>query len=165
MNYLLVLVASILTASGCSPAQRIAESTNAIRLEAAALADHGAKIGDPEVISRANRIDALAGGITVDLSGVVDRTPAWMGVVAWCAAGVVLVAVAVILWQTGLGTFVRLGIGWIPRRKIAAAEMAADMLDPARPESEREFVAAARAADPLLDSAFRRVSKQRKATP
>jgi len=165
MIYLLVLIASILTASGCSPAQRIAESTNAIRLEAAALAEYGAEIGDQEVVTRANRIDALAGGIVIDLSGVVDRTPAWMGVVAWCAAGVVLVAVAVILWQTGLGTVVRLAIGWLPRRKIQAAEMAADMLDPARPESEREFIAAARASDPLLDSAFRRVSKQRKAKP
>jgi len=165
MIYLLVLVASILTAAGCSPAQRIAESTNAIRLEAAALADHGVKIGDPEVIDRANRIDALAGGITVDLSGVVDRTPAWMGVLAWCAAGVGLVAVAVILWQTGIGTMIRLAIGWLPRRKIAAAEMAVSMLDPARPESEREFIAAARAADPLLDSAFRRVNQQRKAKP
>ena len=151
MIYLLVLIASILTASGCSPAQRIAESTNAIRFEAAALAEYGAEIGDPEVVTRANRIDALAGGIVIDLSGVVDRTPAWMGVVVWCAAGVVLVAVAVILWQTGLGTVVRLAVGWLPRRKIQAAEMAADMLDSARPESEREFIAAARASDPLLD--------------
>ena len=165
MIYLLVVIASILIAPGCSPAQRIAESTNAIRLEAAALADHGSRIGDKEVVTRANRIDLLAGGIAVDLSGVEDRTPAWLGMVTWIAVAAVVVAVMVILWQTGLGTMIRIAIGWIPRRKTAAAEMAADMLDPARPESEREFVAAARASDPLLDAAFRRVSKQRKAKP
>lgn len=161
MIYLLVIVFVL---SGCSPAQRIAESSQAIRLEASALAEHGKRINDTFVVSAANRIDLLAGGIAVDLSGVVDRTPAWMGVLAWCAAGVVLVAVAVILWQTGIGTFIRVAIGWIPRRKTAAAEMAADMLDPARPESEREFVAAARASDPLLDAAFRRVKKKKEAT-
>lgn len=165
MIYLLVLFASILIAPGCSPAQRIAESTNAIRIEAAALSDYGTKIGNQEVVSRANRIDLLAGGIAVDLSGVQDRTSDWQRLAIWIAAAVALVAIAFIVWSSGLGTIIRVAIGWIPRRKTATAEMAVDMLDPARPESEREFVAAARASDPLLDAAFRRVSKQRKAKP
>jgi hypothetical protein len=165
MIYLLIVFASILIAPGCSPAQRIAESTNAIRLEAAALADYGTKIGNQEVVTRANRIDLLAGGIAVDLSGVEDRTSDWQRMAIWIAAAVSLVAIAFILWSSGLGTAVRLALNWIPRRQTATAEMAVSMLDPARPESEREFVAVARASDPLLDAAFRRASKQRKAKP
>jgi hypothetical protein len=165
MIYLLVVVASILIAPGCSPAQRIAESSQAIRLEASALAEHGKRINDTFVVSAANRIDLLAGGIAVDLSGVEDKTPAWIGMMVWIAIAAVLVASAVILWQTGIGTAIRVAIGWIPRRKAAAAALAVDMLDPSSPEGDREYIAAQRAQDPLFDAAYRRAKKQKEATP
>ena len=69
------------------------------------------------------------------------------------------VAVAFVLWQSGAFTALRIAIGWLPRRQVATAELAADMLDPARPESEREFVAAMRARDPVFDAAYRRIKK------
>jgi hypothetical protein len=162
MIYLLVIA---LLLSGCSPAQRIAESSQAIRLEASALAEHGKKINDTFVVSAANRIDLLAGGIAVDLSGVEDKTPAWIGMMVWIAIAAVLVASAVILWQTGIGTAIRLAIGWIPRRKTVAASLAVDMLDPSSPEGDREYIAAQRAQDPLFDAAYRRAKKQKEATP
>jgi hypothetical protein len=71
------------------------------------------------------------------------------------------VAVVVVLWQTGICNAIRVSLGWIPRRKQATAELAVDMLNPDRPEGEREFIAALRAQDEGFDLAYRR-AKARK---
>jgi hypothetical protein len=49
----------------------------------------------------------------------------------------------------------------LPRRKVAAAELALDTLDDSRPENDRELVAALR-VDPEFDAAFRKAQKRRK---
>jgi hypothetical protein len=163
MLYLAIIVLGFFL-SACSPVQRIADATNRIRLEAQVVKMRGLEIGDQEVVLGADKIIALASGIHVDLGGVEDKTPAWMSMLTWIALAAVLVAVAVILWQTGIGTFIRVAIGWIPRRKIAAASLAVDMLDPASPEGDREYIAAQRAQDPLFDAAYRRAKKKKEAT-
>jgi len=56
----------------------------------------------------------------------------------------------------------RVAIGWLPRKKVAAAELAVDMLDPNRPEGDREFIAAMR-SDPEFDAAYRKAKTRRKA--
>jgi hypothetical protein len=162
MIYLLVVTLSFLCA--CSPVQRIANSANEIRAEAQAVKMRGLETNDPQIVSSADKIIALSSSIHVDLGGVEDKTPAWMSMLTWIALAAVLVAVAVILWQTGIGTFIRVAIGWIPRRKIAAASLAVDMLDPASPEGDREYIAAQRAQDPLFDAAYRRAKKKKEAT-
>jgi len=151
--YFAVIIVSLL--AGCSPVSRIANNTNEIRTQAQLLADHGITINDPIVVTGATRIDTLAAGIHVALGGVEDKTPAWMSMLTWIAIAAVVVAVCVILWQTGIGTFVRIAIGWLPRRKVAIADLAASTLDPSRPEGDRELVAALR-ADPEIDAAFKR---------
>jgi len=157
--FLLVLLC---VCAACSPVQRIANSSNAIRAEAQALREHGEATQDTEVISRATAIDSLAAGIHVELAGVEDKTPAWVTMITWGAVGLVAVALCVLLWQTGIGTAIRVAIGWIPRRKVSQAELAVDMLDPDRPEGDREFIAAMR-SDPEFDAAFRKAQKRRKA--
>jgi hypothetical protein len=69
--------------------------------------------------------------------------------------------VAFVLWQSGAFTAVRIAIGWLPRRKVAAAELAVSTLDDSRPEGDRELVAALR-ADPEFDAAFKRAKGRRK---
>jgi len=160
IRYLLLVLLCLCVA--CSPVQRIANSSNAIRLEAQALRQHGEAIHDNEVVTRATTIDAFAAGIHVDLAGVEDKTPAWVEMLTWGAIAAVAIAVCVLLWQTGLGTAIRIAIGWIPRRKVSQAELAVDMLDPDRPEGDREFIAAMR-SDPLFDAAFRKAQTRRKA--
>jgi hypothetical protein len=77
-------------------------------------------------------------------------------------AAIIAVAIVVVLWQTQLGTLIRVAIGWLPtRRKVSQAELAVDMLDPNRPEGDREFVAALR-QDPEFDSAYRKAQTRRK---
>jgi hypothetical protein len=161
--YIAVITVSLL--AGCSPVSRIANNTNEIRTQAQLLADHGMAINDPVVVTGATRIDTLAAGIHVALGGVEDKTPAWMSMLTWIAVAAVVVAVCVILWQTGIGTFVRIAIGWLPRRQRQDADLAAGMLDPSKPEDAREYIAARRASDPYFDAAFKKARAGKKETP
>ena len=159
MKYAIFLCLALI---GCSPVSRIANNTNEIRTQAQLLADHGMAINDPVVVTGATRIDTLAAGIHIALGGVEDKTPAWMSMLTWIAIAAVVVAVCVLLWQTGLGTAVRVMVGWLPRKKVSQAELAVDMLDPSRAESGREMIAAMR-SDPEFDAAFRKAQSRRKA--
>lgn len=157
------LVAVALLAVACSPVERIAGDTNAIRTDAQALIDHGHAIKDAEVVERATRIDTTAADIHVQLTQVQDITPAWLSTLRWWGVAVAVVGIAFLVWQSGIGTAVRVAIGWLPRKKVTAAELAVDMLDPNRPEGDREYVAAMRAQDPEFDAAFRKAQTRRKA--
>jgi hypothetical protein len=156
-------VTACLWLSACSPVQRIAQSSNDIRAEAQGLIQRGTETGDAEVVSRATRIEALASGIHVQLSGVENKTSPILTALTYGAAAVVAVALVILLWQTGIGTAIRVAIGWLPRRKVVAAELAVDMLDPNRPEGDREYIAVMRAQDPMFDAAFRKAQTRRKA--
>jgi len=156
--------ASLILASlwlvGCSELAKVSENATAIQAESQALIDHGRLVGDKEVVTRAGRIHDLAADIHGRIPHLEDKTPVWLSTLWWAAAAVALIAVAVILWQTGLGTAVRVAIGWLPRRKVQDASLAAGMLDPDKPEDAREYVAARRASDPEFDAAWRRVHKK-----
>lgn len=159
MRWAVLLVAL----AGCSPVERIAGNTNVIRQDAQALIDHGNAIKDAEVVDRATRINENAADIHVQLTKVQDITPAWLSTLKWWGIAVAVAGIAFLVWNSGIGTFVRVAIGWLPRKKVAAAELAVDMLDPDRPEGEREYVAAMRAQDPEFDAAFRKAQTRRKA--
>lgn len=150
---------------GCSSISRIGNNTNAIRTEAQILIDHGVAVNDPVVVNGASKIDTLAAGIHIALGGVEDKTPAWMSMLTWIAIAAVVVAVVVLLWQTGLGTMIRLAIGWLPRKQRQDADLAASMLNPSQPEDAREYIAARRASDPYFDAAFKKARAAHKETP
>jgi len=158
----LAAMALLLGLAACSPVERIAKANNAIRLEARQLADHGTATNDKVVVDSANRIDGLAAGISVDLSQVEDKTPAWMTMLQWWGIALAALAVLVILWQSGALTGLRILVGWLPRKKVAQAELAADMLDPNSPEGDREYVAFMRSQDAEFDAAFKRAVNRRK---
>jgi len=99
------------------------------------------------------------------LTGVEDETPWWAGMIGWVAVAVVAVCVVVVLWQTGLGTAVRVALGWIPRKVSRDAELAAAMLSDEQQENPREYVAARRAADPLFDASFRKAKTSQQKPP
>jgi len=158
MRWAVVVVAL----AGCSPVERIAGNTNVIRQDAQALIDHGNAIKDAEVVDRATRIDENAADIHVQLTKVQDITPAWLSTLKWWGVAVAVGGIAFLVWQSGIGTAVRVAVGWLPRRKVTQAELAVDMLDPDRPEGEREYVAAMRAQDPEFDAAYRKIAQKRR---
>jgi hypothetical protein len=91
--------------------------------------------------------------------------PAWLSTLKWWGIAVAVVGIAFLLWQSGVGTAIRIAIGWLPRKKVAQAELAADMLDPNSPEGDREYVAFMRSQDAEFDAAFKRaVSRRKKGT-
>ncbi len=152
----------VLLLAGCNPVARISSNATAIRNEAGALIDHGNAIGDQVVVQGATRIDEHAAAIHGDIPNVQAITPAWLSTLKWWGIALAVVAVAFVLWQSGAFTAVRIAIGWLPRRKVAMADLAASTLDPSRPEGDRELVAALR-SDPEFDAAFKKAQKHRKA--
>ena len=161
MKNLAVLL--VLALAACNPVARISANATAIRNEAGALIDHGNATGDQVVVHGATRIDAAAAAIHGDIPSVQAVTPAWLSTLQWWGIAVAVAGIAFLVWQSGIGTAVRVAVGWLPRRKVTQAELAVDMLDPDRPEGEREYVAAMRAQDPEFDAAFRKAQTRRKA--
>jgi hypothetical protein len=152
----------ILLLAACNPVARISSNATAIRNEAGALIDHGNAIGDQVVVQGATRIDEHAAAIHGDIPNVQPITPAWLSTLKWWGIALAVAGGAFVLWQSGAFTAVRIAIGWLPRRKVAAAELAVDTLDESRPEGDRELVAALR-SDPEFDAAFKKAQKRRKA--
>jgi hypothetical protein len=155
----------VLLLAGCNPVERISANATAIRNEAGVLIDHGNATGDQVVVQGATRIDEHAAAIHGDIPNVQAITPAWLSTLKWWGIALAVASVAFVLSQSGAFTAVRIAIGWLPRRKVAAAELAVSTLDPSRPEGDRELVAALR-ADPEFDAAFKRAKgrKQKGAT-
>ncbi len=159
MSRISIVVCLFLAA--CNPVARISANATAIRNEAGALIDHGNAIGDQVVVQGATRIDEHASAIHGDIPSVQAITPAWLSTLKWWGIAVAVVGIAFVAWQGGLFSFVRIAIGWLPRRKVAAAELAVDTLDESRPEGDRELVTLLR-ADPEFDAAFKRAKGRRK---
>lgn len=155
------LLLAVLLLAGCNPVARISANATAIRNEAQALIDHGNATGDQVVVQGATRIDAAAAAIHGDIPAVQAITPAWLSTLQWWGIALAVAGVAFVLWQSGAFTAIRIAVGWLPRRKVAQAELALDTLDDSRPENDRELVAALR-ADPEFDAAFRKAQTRRK---
>ena len=151
----------VLALTACNPVARISANATAIRNEANALIDHGNATGDQVVVHGATRIDAAAAAIHGDIPSVQAVTPAWLSTLQWWGIAVAVAGIAFLAWNSGIGTFIRIAIGWLPRRKVAAAELAVDTLDESRPEGDRELVTLLR-ADPEFDAAFKRAKGRRK---
>ena len=156
----------ILLASACSPSREIADRANGIAERAQddiaawdrverAHKDLASEASQGRSRARADIVDAHR--INRALTGVEDQTPWWASMIGWIAIAVVFVCIVIALWQTGLGQVVRIAIGWIPRKKVQDAELAAAMLDDDKKENAREYVAARRSADPMFDAAYRKV--------
>lgn len=155
------IVPIALLLGACNPVQRISSHANAIRTEAQALGEHGHAIGDPVVVTGAERIDGLAAGIHDELPNVTNKVPAWLSTLQWWGVAIAVAGIAFLVWQSGIGTAIRIAIGWLPRKKVAQAELAVDMLDPQSPEGDREYIAFMRSQDAEFDAAFRKASAKR----
>ena len=152
---------------GCSASERIAVEANGIGERAETIHRLALRIGETsqqaEVIAdaasiaiEASTIEKKTQAIHATLPGVSDTHP-YLNAVKWVALAAAVLAVAWIIHATGLGTAVRIAVGWIPRRQIDTAEMMSATLAHDKPETVRELVAMMRAQDPLLDKAMRQV--------
>lgn len=147
---------------GCSAVKEISTSNHIIQENAMAIID-------TRDISVAHKYAEIILGETKDISGAVgevaDITPWWANLLKYGFISISGIAVVVILWQTGLGTVIRLAVGWLPSRKINEAKLAVSALNDTDPVTMREYIAAKRSSDPMFDAAWKKeVDNARKTT-
>ena len=162
------LILFVALTAGCSATKEIASSASVAASAAHSISERASFIvansSQPEIVAAAVVIKGDAAvilhevaQISTAVAGVKDIVPFW-GLVQWALGAVVAVALVALLWQTGLGTLIRVAIGWIPRRVQNEADLAGKMLSE-DPTTAREFVAAKRASDPLFAAAWGRSTK------
>lgn len=95
------------------------------------------------------------------LPRVEDKLPFWASVLDRVAVAGIVIAIAYILWNTGIGTLLKrliYSFSWfIPRRSTRDASMDRKIADSEDTMSIREAVAAKRASDPAYDAAYRKL--------
>ena len=162
------IILAVLTA-GCSATKEIASSASIAASSAHSIYERSAFIithsAQPEIVAAAVTIGADAEiilnetrQISIAVSGVKDAIPFWATLLQYGLLCAILLGAVALLWMTGLGTLIRVAIGWIPRRVQNEADLAGKMLSD-DPATAREFVAAKRASDPLFAAAWGRSTK------
>ena len=159
-------------AFGCSATKRIATTATDISNTAATSKDRFATIESEATASTPNlplieseavggqadqaHILSLVNRINETLPSVEDQAPYWMILVEYGLLALILIAVAWILWSTGIGSLLKRLIGFVPRAKRREAELARAVMDDNSPATVREYVAVRRATDKDFDEAYKR---------
>lgn len=164
------LILVCLLSLGCSASRRIAVEANTISSRAERIVELSDQIGDTskevesirsaaEIQLEARKIRSSVAEIHNTLPGVKDVTPWWADLIRWLLIAFVGAALVWVLYATGAASAIRVAIGWIPRRKINEAEMAAATLAQDRPETLREWIAMKRASDREFDAAWKKAQE------
>jgi len=147
----------------------VTEQANQAKLVAE---DISVTTSEPETIAKAIEIVGLqeeiigtASGIRTKLHGVQDTTPTWLRVISQFSIALIIIGVIVLLWQTGIGSFIKkvfwsMGL-FIPKRAMRSAEVDLKALDDTNPLSYRESVAVRRTSDPAYEYAMKKVRNRR----
>lgn len=169
---------------GCSNVQRAQEGVNDVRAEASFSRSTVLEVADspplnptspsPEADSARGKLQAVAAsqvkileitdGISVALTGVVDKESGWVTILKryWWIVG--LIVVMIFLTVSGGWTIVRSALSWvgllIPKATRLQAQAGVAMLDPADPVTPREAIAVRRASDPTYNRAFEAAQKE-----
>jgi hypothetical protein len=161
------LILTLFCVLGCSASRHIAEEANTISARANRIIELTDKIGNTskevesirsatEIQLEAHKIRDSVAEIHSTLPGVKDITPWWADLIRWLLIATAGAAIVWLLYATGAVSVIRVAVGWIPRRKVTEAEMAAATLDQSRPETLREWIAMKRATDREFDAAWRK---------
>jgi len=160
----------------CSPTKRIAKATTGINDAATSSKSRFALIQDEATNETPNlpliKNEAVGGLKEQDyilsmtrqvheaLPSVEDQVPAWMNTLQYGIIVAGIIAVAWILWYTGIGSLIKGLLGFIPKAKRREASLAARVLDDNNPATMRELIAARRASDPEFDKAYEQAHRE-----
>ena len=118
-----------------------------------------------QIVGLQEEIAQTTSTIRTNLHGVEDTTPWWARMFSQFTIALIFIGVIVLLWQTGIGGFVKKlfwTMGWfIPQRAMRSAQVDIKALDETNPLSYRESVAVRRASDPAYEYALKRVRNRR----
>jgi|3_EtaG_2_1085321.scaffolds.fasta_scaffold01844_6 hypothetical protein len=114
-----------------------------------------------EIVVVQDDIIETASEIRTNLHGVQDTTPWWARMISQFSIALITIGVIVLLWQTGVGMFIKklfwmMGL-FIPQRAMRSAEVDSKALDETNPLSYRESVAVRRSSDPAYEYALKKV--------
>jgi len=154
-----VATLAVLVASGCSASARIAERANDIQANTDAIIESADRLDgtSPDVKrirSSAMQIRHAVADIHASLPGVTDVVPWWSHAIRYALIAIVVLGIVYALHASGLLLALRVAVGWLPRKVRDDAEMMRSVLDDAKPETIREYVAMRRGTDPVFSKAF-----------
>jgi hypothetical protein len=119
-----------------------------------------------EGVQEQEEIISLSSTNLVHLTKVVDKVPWWADVLNKGFILGIILTVVFLFFYTGLAGIVRnllLSLGlFIPKAKVAQANIVYKAMNTEDPVTFREAVAALRASDPAFEAAFKKVSTKEK---
>lgn len=160
---------------GCSAVQEIQASTSNIDKLSQSSEERFVKISD---ISDVEEIDIEAKYGVVEqqeiqnsvseirqaLPRVEDKSPSWMTMIERLSIAGILIAVIILIWQTGIGTLFRRLLYsvtlFIPRRSRRDAEMDLKIADEKDDMTIREAIASKRSSDPAYNAAYNKLKNK-----
>ena len=119
-----------------------------------------------QIAKKQENIIDEASEIRTSLHGVTDTTPWWARVIQQISIAAIVFCVIILLWQTGIGSFIK-KLFWsfglfIPKRAMRSAEMDLKATDENHPLSYRESIAVRRSSDPAYEFARKKLEKEKK---
>ena len=115
-------------------------------------------------IAEQQAIQHSVAGIREELPRVEDREPWWAAMIGRATIAGIMVAIVLILWQTGLGSLVRrivYSVSWfIPQQSMRAAEMDQKIANPNHEMTIHEAIASRRSSDPAYNSAYEKIKNK-----
>jgi hypothetical protein len=115
-----------------------------------------------QIRTDAEAISASVGVIHREVTAVADVVPWWATLIRYALLAAIGAAVVYLFSVTGLASACRVALGWIPRRAVSEAEMAAATMATDKPETIREWIAMKRASDKEFDAAWRKTQQEQK---
>ena len=92
------------------------------------------------------------------LPRVEDKDPSWMVLLGRLSFAGILIAIIILIWQTGIGSLIRRLLYsvtfFIPRRSRRDAEMDLKIADSENDMTIREVIASKRSSDPAYNAAY-----------
>jgi hypothetical protein len=173
-----ILLASMLilfTSFGCSYVEAISNETENIDNLSQSSEERFVKILD---ISDVKEIDVEAEHGIIEqqaiqnsvseirqvLPRVEDKDPSWMVLLGRLSFAGILIAIIILIWQTGIGTLIRRLLYsvtfFIPRKSRRDAEMDLKIADEKDDMDIREAIASKRSSDPAYNAAYEKLKKK-----
>lgn len=158
---------------GCSGTAKISRSATQInqlaqsskeKFEEISLDPDHSEMSDAGASEQAE-ILSLVNEIHRSVPNVQDKVPEWLRTVGFLLLAVISVAGIILLWQTGVGTLMRLLVGrfavLIPKKKRTEAKFLQEAMNGGEESKIKEAVAVKRATDPAFDAAWKAQKAER----
>ena len=179
MGWMLILGGTMIFVAnqiGCSAVEAI--NTNASQIHTLAESSEQrfeaiAQISDVDEVDKQTKhgiieqrsIQDSVASIRKELPRVEDKEPSWMALVQRFSLAVILIAVFLIIWQTGIGTLLRKLLysltAFIPSKSMREAEMDMKIADGDNSMTIREAIASKRASSVSYNSAYKKLKTRK----